>query len=361
MIADELAERIHCGIYTPRNGLPRQDELCREFKTSRSNIHKVLTVMQKRGLIARSRGKRTVPDISTPSTTLLYLYFSSLPDEENNWGCSMMVQGLLYRGIQRYAEGNKVRVLLQSGRSFVENGCEFLEEIDGIVLTGVGADTFFVNNLVELKKPICMIGFYHRLAVDVVSADYYEGGEQAGEILRRSELKHPAVLSMSFKDSALPSLREIQNGFINYTGDHGISIAFSHCFAYDDLAQRGGAVQSFERKIQENNVDSLIFCGAVPFSFVRKLPGCSMLPAIVVDYSHMISGAWNTEVIGFDAMRIGFTAAARVCGKIRDNDMKSFSRDFYTRTYVPCLQFGGKQCQEYASNRNQCDKENNVT
>lgn len=344
VIAEEIERRIESGVYTPASGFPTQEKLCLEFSTSRSNIHKVLKRLEGKGLIIRRKGKRTQLK-GDGVKTMLFLYFPSKDVPPNEVRRNIRLKGisgftnyqnlpvplLLYSGIRRYAADNKFHLLIQVGEAFRQNIESILPQIDGIILSGDNIEEFYQTQLRNSNIPVCVIGAHHLMETDLVSADYYEGGSRAASTILAKGLTRPALLTLCHGEKIFTSLRMIQYAFVTYAEQHQLETAFLHTLQFDDLKNEGASVQALKEKIRQYNPDSIVYCGAVSFPFIRKIPSVRILPSIVVDYFDIINPEWNTEIIGFDAKKIGFMAAARLAERLRKPEQEP------VRMLIPCV------------------------
>ena len=327
-IADTIAMRIKDGLYTPQTGLPTHRELCSEFMTSRSNLHKVMNLLEERRLIERCRGQRTKIK-AREKRTLLFLFFSSIKGHLID---RSGISARLYHGIHRFAEEYNLTLLVQSGENFIRSGCSFGAQIDGIIAGGVNVDKY-LPLLQETGAQIVALGSYHQLDLDVFCADYDEAGYRAAASILRRNLKRPLFLMLQFEDEdfLMTSFAKSRNAFQEKLLLHRKITVFHHTVHYKDLAAPGKTVLELFRKIRENNVDSIVYCVNIPYQPLRRFTTGRTLPSVVIDRQmEMDDSDPSMELIDFASERIGYLAARRLYKRMQNPALEPL------RILIPC-------------------------
>ena len=320
--------RIQEGVYSSRKELPTHRSLCAEFRTSRSNLHRVLNLLEKRGLIERVQG-RSARIRNCGKRTILFIFFSSirghLIDRDG-------ISARLYRGIHRFAEEHCLTLLMQSGENFLRSGCSFGARIDGIIAGGAQVDKY-LPILEKTGAQIVTLGCYHELDSDMFCADYDEAGRRAADSILHRALKRPLFLMLQFEDEdfLLSSFSKTRNAFQEKLLLHPEVAVFHHTVHYKDLAAPGKSVLELFRKIEDNHVDSIVYCVNIPFSPLRRFATVRNLPSVVIDRQmEMEENDPDVELIDFDSERIGYLAAERVYERMRNPSLEP------RRILIPC-------------------------
>ncbi len=323
--------RIQEGVYSSRNELPTHRSLCGEFQTSRSNLHKVLNLLEKRGLIERVQG-RSARIRNCGKQTILFIFFSSIKGHLIDRGG---ISARLYRGIHRFAEEHSLTLLVQSGENFLRSGYSFGARIDGIIAGGAQVDKY-LPMLEKTGAQIVMLGCYHQVDADVFCADYDEAGRRAADSILHRGLKRPLFLMLQFEDEdfLLSSFSKTRNAFQEKLLLHPEVAVFHHTVHYKDLTVPGKSVLDLFRKIEDSHVDSIVYCVNIPFSPLRRFATVRNLPSVVIDRQmEMEENDPDVELIDFDSERIGCLAAERVYERMRNPSLEP------RRILIPCKKF----------------------
>ena len=327
-IADLLAMRIQEGVYSCRKELPTHRNLCEEFQTSRSNLHKVLNLLEKRGLIERRQGRNA--KIRNPEKqTVLFIFFSSIKGHLID---RRGISARLYRGIHRFAEEHSLTLLVQSGENFLRSGCSFGARIDGIIAGGAQVDKY-LSLLGRNGAQIVTLGCYHQVDADMFCADYDEAGRRAADSILRRGLKRPLFLMLQFEDEdfLLSSFSKTRNAFQERLLTDSEVCVFHHTVHYCDLNAPGKTVLELFRKIEDNHVDSIVYCVNIPFSKLRRFATVRNLPSVVIDRQmEMEEDDPDVEIIDFDSERIGYLAAKRLWERMHNPSLEP------QRILIPC-------------------------
>ena len=327
-IADLLAMRIQEGVYSCRKELPTHRNLCEEFQTSRSNLHKVLNLLEKRGLIERRQGRNA--KIRNPEKqTVLFIFFSSIKGHLID---RRGISARLYRGIHRFAEEHSLTLLVQSGENFLRSGCSFGARIDGIIAGGAQVDKY-LSLLGRNGAQIVTLGCYHQVDADMFCADYDEAGRRAADSILRRGLKRPLFLMLQFEDEdfLLSSFSKTRNAFQERLLTDSEVCVFHHTVHYCDLNAPGKTVLELFRKIEDNHVDSIVYCVNIPFPKLRRFATVRNLPSVVIDRQmEMEEDDPDVEIIDFDSERIGYLAAKRLWERMRNPSLEP------QRILIPC-------------------------
>lgn len=329
-IADLLAMRIQEGVYSSRNELPTHRSLCGEFQTSRSNLHKVLNLLEKRGLIERRQG-RNAKIRNSAKLTILFIFFSSIKGHLIDRGG---ISARLYRGIHRFAEEHSLTLLVQSGENFLRSGCSSGARIDGIIAGGAQVDKY-LPMLEKTGAQIVTLGCYHELDADMFCADYDEAGRRAADSILHRGLKRPLFLMLQFEDEdfLLSSFSKTRNAFQEKLLLHPEVAVFHHTVHYTDLTAPGKSVLELFRKIESNHVDSIVYCVNIPFPPLRRFATVRNLPSVVIDRQIEMEEDPTVELIDFDSERIGYLAAERVYERMHNPSLEP------RRILIPCKKF----------------------
>lgn len=327
-IADLLAMRIQEGVYSCRKELPTHRNLCEEFQTSRSNLHKVLNLLEKRGLIERRQGRNA--KIRNPEKqTVLFIFFSSIKGHLID---RRGISARLYRGIHRFAEEHSLTLLVQSGENFLRSGCSFGARIDGIIAGGAQVDKY-LSLLGRNGAQIVTLGCYHQVDADMFCADYDEAGRRAADSILRRGLKRPLFLMLQFEDEdfLLSSFSKTRNAFQERLLTDSEVCVFHHTVHYCDLNAPGKTVLELFRKIEDNHVDSIVYCVNIPFPKLRRFATVRNLPSVVIDRQmEMEEDDPDVEIIDFDSERIGYLAAKRLWERMHNPSLEP------QRILIPC-------------------------
>ncbi len=327
-IADLLTMRIQEGVYSSRKALPTHRDLCVEFQTSRSNLHKVMNLLEKRGLIERVQG-RSAKIRYGKKQTILFLFFSSIKGHLIDQGG---ISARIYHGIHNFAQKYNLTLLVQSGENFLSSGCSFGARIDGIIAGGAQVDKY-LPLLEKTGAQIVALGCYHQLDADVFCADYDEAGRRAADSILRRGLKRPLFLMLQFEneDFLLSSFSKTRNAFQEKLQLCSDIIVFHHTVHYSDLAATGNTVLELFRKIEDHHVDSIVYCVNIPFVPLRRFATVRNLPSVVIDRQmEMNENDPDVELIDFDSERIGYLAAKRLYERMRNPALEP------QRILIPC-------------------------
>ena len=164
-------------------------------------------------------------------------------------------------------------------------------------------------------------------------ADYDEAGRRAADSILRRNLKRPLFLMLQFEDEnfLLSSFTKTRNAFQEKLLLHPDIDVFHHTIHYNDLNAPGNSVLALIRKIEEKQVDSLVYCVNIPFQPLRRFATVRNLPSVVIDRQmEMKESEPDVEVIDFDSERIGYLAAKRLCERMRNPSLEA------QRILIPC-------------------------
>lgn len=183
-IAVELEQRIKSGIY--RGKLPPLNSLAEEFQVNIRTMTKSLSLLTKKGLVAKKRGigafvngsKATQPNI-------LVNYFYA--------------QGQIHESSYHAAIWDGIRAGAQAGGCTLNLTKEFegdMAEYDGVIFIGHGSDTDY-DVLLKDKQPFIVIEQLPHPEICSVSADVHGALYQTIYRMIKSGLRQVAYIGMT--------------------------------------------------------------------------------------------------------------------------------------------------------------------
>ena len=167
-IAKAIADRIISGDWQPGIRLPTQQELCSEFKVSRSYIHEVFNILDSRGLITRRAGRGVFVNSAKPSRKLRCI--GIICGHSRN---AEFAGGLFYELISELQDKNYKYHIMRTYDFSEKNIMPWARSNDVEALLFIRP---FRQNVVKLDIPMLLLENYSLIpGISSVDIDYFNG------------------------------------------------------------------------------------------------------------------------------------------------------------------------------------------
>ena len=185
-VMDFIIRNIRNGVYPDGSSLPSELDLAVELDVSRATVREALSLLSRRNVIFKSRGRRSVvnaPAIPGRSRSLRFGWISRDP-----FACIMPVYLEIYTALQKAALGINANLLFLPLLNPKEEewGCSMLDTLDGVFLAGVRSSTLIprlADRLEAMQNVIEIDDVGDTPAKSIICVDNYLAGKMAAEYL----------------------------------------------------------------------------------------------------------------------------------------------------------------------------------
>ena len=304
---NELRCRILAGEYPPGSTIPPERVLCGLFGVSRITLRAALQQLCDEGVLVKCGRNGTLvkslprmPLHQHRGKTILYVYFSSIKDLPVEQDSST---GVLYRGIEAFANQAGFSLLVQSEENYCRNGIPTFA--DGVILGGRD----MMQHLKEIQKvnlPVVALALTPQTDADMVCWDDFGAGQSAA--LRAAELGHEKVLLTALRyecESYLqPSFRRRIAGFSDLAQELKLDYKL-HIIEENELSDSGALNRKLLQISQKNGCTLMVDSSGTDPIFFGGHPLISIGAVQICDNP-------QTDFFYCDNRRIGYLAAERL-------------------------------------------------
>lgn len=312
-ICDELRYRILSGEYLPGHTIPPERKLCSLFGVSRVTVRAAVKQLCDENVLERCGRNGTVvksmprmPQQTNWGKTILYVYFSSIKDlpveQDSN-------TGVLFRGIESFANQAGFSLLVQSEENYCRNGIPAF--VDGVIMGGRN----LLQHLQEVKKnnlPAVALALTPQSDADMVCWDDFGAGQSAA--LRAANLGHKKILLTALlyacESHLQPSFRRRICGFTDMAQelelDHMLHIIKEHELTDPDALSR-----KLTDLCRKNNCSLIVDSSGTDPLFFGGIPLISVGALHICDHP-------QTDFFYCDNRRIGYLAAERLAAIMKN-------------------------------------------